>query len=213
MSLPDTIPVRYTEEEAGYVSVRPVVRQTFRLAELADMVVSIAGKNTSRVAQIFRGGTIVYNGYRYWWQGFSADHDEITALLALFPDEDASRPFRSEEVTGIILEFGGGTQRTQVEWTRQEVDRHRLFRRRSPWDCLLEFARSSPPRYENYSYAKRADLYRTSLTVEVAGGLLLQLLEAAPRSLRARLAGLKPPAGLIFLCPRTGGSLSRLSKS
>ncbi len=42
MPLPQQIPVRYTEEDAGYVSVRPVVKQVFRLHELADMVVSIA---------------------------------------------------------------------------------------------------------------------------------------------------------------------------
>lgn len=212
MPLPDTIPVRYTEEEASYVSVRPVVRQTFRLEELADMVVSVAGKHAVRVAQILRAGTIVYNGYRYWWQGFPAEEDEIVTLLAPFPDDDPARPFRSEEVSAVILEFGGGTQRTPVELTRQEAGRRRLFRRRSSWDCLLEFARSSPPRYESYSYEQRADLYRTSLTVEVAGGLLLQLLEAAPRSLRLRLAGLKPPSALIFLCARARASTPRPSK-
>ena len=194
------------------MSVRPVVRQTFRLAELADMVVSVAGKDAVRVAQILRAGTIVYNGYRYWWQGFAAEDDEVATLLAPFPHDNPSRPFRSEEVSAIILEFGGGAQRTPVELTREEADRRRLFHRRSPWDCLLEFARSSPPRYESYSYAQRADLYRTSLTVEVASGLLLQLLEAARRSLRLRLAGLKPPAAMIFLCPRARASTPHLPK-
>ena len=67
MPLPSQIPVRYTEEDAGYVSVRPVVKQVFRLQELADLVVSIAGKDIARVQQIFRSGTAVYHGYRYWW--------------------------------------------------------------------------------------------------------------------------------------------------
>jgi len=74
MPLPETIAMRFTEEDAGYVTVRPVVKQTFRLAELTDMVVSVTGKNASRVQQIFRAGTVVYNGYRYWWNGFASDH-------------------------------------------------------------------------------------------------------------------------------------------
>ena len=44
MALPQEIPVRYTEEEAGYVSFRPVVRQTFRVHELLDMILSVTGK-------------------------------------------------------------------------------------------------------------------------------------------------------------------------
>src|SRR6266403_1714423 len=54
MPLPETIAIRFTEDDAGYVTVRPVVRQTFRLAELADMVVSVTGKNAVRLQQIFR---------------------------------------------------------------------------------------------------------------------------------------------------------------
>src|SRR5207244_6506752 len=61
MPLPETITMRFTEEDAGYGTVRPVVKQTFRLAELADMVVSVTGKNAARVQQIFRTGTVAYN--------------------------------------------------------------------------------------------------------------------------------------------------------
>jgi hypothetical protein len=49
MPLPDQIPLRYTEEDAGFVSVRPVIRQIFQLHELVDMVVSVAGKDPARV--------------------------------------------------------------------------------------------------------------------------------------------------------------------
>jgi hypothetical protein len=73
VALPETIPVRYTEEEAEYLSVRPVVRQTFRLQELVDMVLSVTGKDLARVRQILRSGTVVFHFYRYWWQGFEAD--------------------------------------------------------------------------------------------------------------------------------------------
>src|SRR5207302_699901 len=62
MPLPESIALRFTEEDAGYVTVRPVVKQVFGLAELADMVVGVTGKNVARVQQIFRAGTLVYNG-------------------------------------------------------------------------------------------------------------------------------------------------------
>src|SRR5437763_215304 len=35
MPLPETITMRFTEEDAGYVTVRPVGKQTLRLAEIA----------------------------------------------------------------------------------------------------------------------------------------------------------------------------------
>src|SRR5208283_1906278 len=74
MSLPETIPTRYTEEEAEYLSLRPVVRQTFRIAELVDMILSVTGKDAHRIAQILRSGSVVYHGYRYWWPAFEADN-------------------------------------------------------------------------------------------------------------------------------------------
>jgi len=52
--LPETIPVRYTEEEADNFSIRPVKRQTFRLRELVDMVLRVTGKDLPRVQQILR---------------------------------------------------------------------------------------------------------------------------------------------------------------
>src|SRR5467141_59957 len=160
MPLPDTIAMRFTEEDAGYVTVRPVVKQTFRLAELTDMVVSVTGKNVSRVRQIFRAGTVVYNGYRYWWDGFASDEDEITGLLAPFPDDDPSRPFNTASVTAVSLEIAGGTQRSLVGIVRREASVKRLLRTRSPWETLLTAAQDSTPRYEKYSHAERADVYR-----------------------------------------------------
>ena len=82
MALPQEIPVRYTEEEAGYVSFRPVVRQTFRVHELLDMVLSVTGKQPERIRQILRSGTVVFHFYRYWWEGFEAGEAELQALLA-----------------------------------------------------------------------------------------------------------------------------------
>src|SRR5438046_5188451 len=81
MPLPETSTIRFTEEDAGYVTVRPVVKQTFRLPELADMVVSVTGKNAVRVQQIFRAGTVVYNGYRYRSEEHTSELQSLTNLV------------------------------------------------------------------------------------------------------------------------------------
>jgi hypothetical protein len=203
MPLPETIAMRFTEEDAGYVTVRPVVKQTFRLAELTDMVVSVTGKNASRVQQIFRAGTVVYNGYRYWWDGFASKEDEVTGLLALFPDDDPARVFDPAEVTAVSLEIGGGTQRSLVGIARREASAKKLFHQRNPWEILLKAAQDSTPRYEKYSHAERADVYRVHLSFEIAASLLKQVLNASPRVLRKKLSALQPPAALLFFIPRT----------
>jgi hypothetical protein len=202
MPLPETIAIRFTEEDAGYVTVRPVVKQTFRLAELADMVVSVTGKNVPRVQQIFRAGTVVYNGYRYWWDGFSSHENEIVELLALFPEDDPARLFNPAEVTAVSLEIGGGAERSLVGIARREASAKRLFQKRSPWEILLTVAKDSTPRYEKYSHADRADVYRIHLSPETAASLLKQLRDAAPRALRKKLALLQPPAAILFFAPR-----------
>jgi hypothetical protein len=203
MSLPDTIAIRFTEEDAGYVTVRPVVRQTFRMAELTDMVLTVTGKNVARVQQIFRAGTVVYNGYRYWWDSFAAEPGEITALLAPYPEDDPSLPFRALAVASVSLEIGGGSQRSLIDITREEASAKRWFQKRRPWEILLGAAEKTAPRYEKYSHAHRADLYRLNLSIEPAQALLAETRAAAPRALQKKLAGVQAPAALLFFIPRT----------
>ncbi len=198
MALPETIAVRFTEEDAGYVTVRPVVKQSFRLAELADMVVSVTGKNGARVQQIFRAGTVVYNGYRYWWDGFASTENEVAGLLAPFPDDDPSLHFNPAQVTAVSLEIGGGAQRSFVKITRREASAKRLWHKQNPWEILLKAAQDSTPRYQSYSHAEHADVYRVHLSPETA----LSLISAAPRTLRKKLAALRPPAAIQFFVPR-----------
>jgi len=202
MTLPEQIPLRYTEEDAGFVSVRPVIKQTFQLPELVDMVVSVAGKDAARVQQIFRSGTVVYNGYRYWWDALPADREEIVRLLMGFPDDDPSRPFDPEQATVVLLEIGGGAQRTVVEITRHDAAAKKLFAKQSPWDVLVRFAAGKSPRYEKYAHARRADLFRLSLPFDQAQQLLAAILAAAPRKLKYRWSTLRPPAAVTFVCPR-----------
>ncbi len=202
MALPKQIAVRYTEEDAGYMSLRPVVKQTFQLHELVDMVVSIAGKDTARVQQIFRSGTVVYHGYRYWWDALFADPGELAPLLALFPDDEPSRKFAPRQATNVLLEMGGGTQRTVMEISRQDATAKKLFAKNSPWDVLTKWADGQAARYEKYDHGRRADLFHVSLPFDKAQEVLTAMLDAAPRKLRYRWSTLRPPAAVTFVCPR-----------
>jgi hypothetical protein len=202
MPLPQQIAVRYAEDDAGYVTMRPVITQTFRLGELTDMVVSSVGKDPSRVQQIFCTGTVLYNGYHYWWNSLLADLAEIEGLLTAFPDDDPSRPFDPAKITAILFESGGGTQRNLAELAMIDASQKRFLAKTSPWAILLQVAAEDAPRYEKYSHARHADLFRLTLPFDRAQRLLAAILNAAPRRLRQRWNRLRPPAALTFISRR-----------
>jgi hypothetical protein len=202
VTLPASIPVRYTEEEAGYVTVRPVVRQTFRLDELLDMILSVTGKDAARVRQILHSGTVVYHFYRYTWAGFDADEVELSAALMRFPDADPSRPFLANQCTLAIFESADVLPKHLLELDRAAGVKRRMFRRQSFWARLLEIACNEKPAYQSYSYAHRADLYQLNLNQEI----FLQISQAAqhlaPGSLRSALKVLQTTGRVLLICPR-----------
>lgn len=202
MPLPDTIPVKYTEEEAEYVSIRPVVQQQFRGPELVDMIVRVAGKDPARVEQILRSGTVVFHSYRYWWQGFDPGEPEIREVLAKYPDPDFSRPFRVEECTEVILESGGMVASHSIHFPRDEARKRRFLRSRSFWDCLIDLSREVPPAYREYSYSARADLYSAPLSREQVARLALDARRYATRSFRTQLTALPHVSQIAYACPR-----------
>jgi hypothetical protein len=202
LPLPETISVKYTEEEAEYLSVRPVVRQTFRVPELVDMILSVTGKDAARIQQILRSGTVVYHFYRYWWQGLEAGADELATLLAAFPDAEPARPFRAEDCTTVFLETSGNPPRRSVELRREAAASKRLFSSRSYWDCLMELARAGALKYQEYSYAHRADVFARAVTPEETAALVRDAQRLAPRSLRVQMDSLPEMSRLLFLCPR-----------
>ncbi len=200
--LPETIAVRYTEEEAGYVTVRPVVRQIFRLNELLDMILSVTGKDEARIRQLLRSGTVVYHFYRYTWDGFDAGDGELAAALAEFPDPDPARPFVSSGCTEMIFEAGGQTPRHLTVLERAAASKRRLLRRQSIWDFLLGLAAREKISYHGYSYGRHADLYRLDLDVEITEKIAQALQILAPRNLRAIQSVLSIAASILLVCPR-----------
>jgi hypothetical protein len=200
--LPETIPVRYTEEEAGYVTVRPLVRQTFRLDELLDMILSVAGKDAARVRQLLHSGTVVYHFFRYSWTGIDADETELAAALARFPDPDPSRPFAASQCTNAVFDDAGANPRHLLDLVRETASKRRLFRGQSFWEGLLEIAVEENPAYQKYSYSRRADLYRLDLDAENAAKIEDAANRLASGKLRSALRVLPSAACILFVCPR-----------
>jgi hypothetical protein len=200
--LPETIPVRYTEEEAGYVTVRPLVRQTFSMDELLDMILSVAGKDAQRVHQLLQSGTVVYHFFRYTWAGFDADEAELAAALARFPDDDPARPFAPAQCTNAVFDGAGANPRHLLDLYLQTASKRRLFRRQSLWERLLEIAVEDNLVYERYSYSRRADLYRLDLDAENIWRIEEAASQLAPGKLRTMLRVLPSAACIRFVCPR-----------
>jgi hypothetical protein len=201
MPAPEVIPVRRTEEEAGYVSFRPVVRQNFPLNDLLGLVLGVTGKHPERVRQILRSGSVSFHSYHYSWVGFQLEESELAALLARFPDADPSRAFRPETCTAALLE-GGSPLRPLLDLERATVSRKRLLRGRSFWDALLAAAAAAPLQYHGYSYQWRADLYRLDVDAAAASALSAAAQSLASRDMRAHLRVLDRAVHIVFVCPR-----------
>jgi len=213
MALPQTIAVRYTEEDAGYVTFRPVVRQTFRLDQLLDMILSVTGKDPARIHVILHSGNVVFNFYRYWWESLDATDSELAALLAQFPDPNPARPFVAKECTMALAESGTTPRGPTIELPRDQMSRKSLFQRRSFWDALLAAAAAGPLQYHGYSYSHHADLYRLDLTADSAARLAVAAESLAPRTLRQGLHPLNQAAHIDFVCPRAAANSSAATKT
>jgi hypothetical protein len=200
--LPESIPVRYTEEEAGYVTVRPLVRQTFRLNELLDMILSVTGKDLPRIRQLLHSGTVVYHFYRYSWAGFDVDETELGAALAQFPDADAARPFAPDRCTNAVFDTAGMNLRHLLDLKREVASKRRLFRGQSFWESLVEIAAAENLSYQGYSYGRRADFYRLELDSEITLRIAEAANRLATRKLRSGLRMLPETACILFFCPR-----------
>lgn len=201
MPLPSVIPVRYTDEEAGFVSIRPVMRMGLRPEQLLELILGVTGKHAERVEQIVRSGSVAAGGFRYWWEGVEIGAGELEAQLARFPDADPARPFEAARCTMVAAE-GGTSARALAEFTAAAAARRRAFRRRSFWDALVAAASEQAPSYRNYSYARRGDLY----VLELVEGRREMLVEEARQfgvgEVKTQAAALGSAVRLVYVCGR-----------
>jgi hypothetical protein len=153
-----------------------------------------------------RSGTIVFHGFRYWWQGFEPDGTALRDAMAIYPDADPSRVFRVEDCSEIILESSGSPPRYSLRIMRGDAGKRRLLRSRSFWHCLIDFARENQPRYREYSYALHGDVYTVPVNAEQVARLARMGSQFAARTLRSDLAGTFGGGVVIsqavFVCPR-----------
>jgi hypothetical protein len=202
MSLPATIPVRYTEDEAEYVSLRPIVRQTFQLRELVEMILSVSGKDAQRIQKLLAAGSVTYHGYRYWWDGFAADLAELEVVLGSYPDADPERIFEMARCSAVIFE--AAKFKEKVEVSREQGAAGKWYRRGNFWGVVEALAGGAAPAYAGYTYEKRADLYETPIDGAAAG----RLVEAAKRYLArpsaALVATMAKARRIVWICPRGG---------
>ncbi|MGH9576951.1 MAG: hypothetical protein ACRD3R_05895 [Terriglobales bacterium] len=164
MPFPERIHTKISSEAAGYVSVTPVVAQEMPAADLLENILRVIGKDAARIREILLQGTIVTGASRIRWAPFQAGLEEIASALAAFPDPRPDRPFDPSKCVRAAL-LGG---RATIELTREVASRKRWFSHRTFWQALLETAVPLFLRYQQYSYAEHADLYRAELTSEAA---------------------------------------------
>lgn len=181
MALPETIRVKISSEEAGSISLTPVVVREMPVRELIETMMGATGKDAVRIVELLLRGTFVSGASRLRWTGWAAERDAIVSLLATFPDADPRRPFARELCVRAVLKGA-----TRVEIEREAGSARRPFRRRSFWDALMELAEAGEPVYGGYSYRHRADRYSVALTYEAAemlresaGAIRYSTLEAA----------------------------------
>jgi len=165
MSLPDTVRVKLSSEAAEYVSITPVVVREMPLRELIEQMLGVTGKDESRIQDLLLRGALVSGASRFRWTGWQTDSESIRALLATFPDPDPARPFAPALCMRAVLR---GSQYPvgipHAIGSRQKLVA-RLLRRPTFWDHLMQIACSGEPRYLDYSYRERADVYQLSLSV------------------------------------------------
>lgn len=164
MPLPETIRVKLSSEAAEAIAITPVVVRQMALRELIGEMLALMGKDQERICATLRRGSFVSGGTRFRWEAQDADGAEVAALLAGFPDADPGRPFDRDRCLRVVLR----ARRQSLDLPRAAATGHRLFRRRSFWDVLMELAAAGTPLYLDYSYRDHADRFRLEIAGEAA---------------------------------------------
>jgi hypothetical protein len=160
MALPQSVRVKLSSEEAGAISLTPVVVQELPVRDLVEHLLGVTGKDAPRIREVLRRGMLVSGASRFRWAGWEADSESVMELLASFPDADPSRSLDTERCVRAILRGGG----RGCEITREVGSRKGLLQRTSFWSLLMEVACAADSVYAGYSYKDRADRYLRELS-------------------------------------------------
>ena len=170
-SLPETIRVKLSSEEAGGVSITPVVVREMPLRDLVELMLDLTGKNAARLRELLLSGTLVSGASRFRWAALEAGVESLEALLATFPDPEPERPFAPERCVRVRIEGPG----LRGDIPREALAKRRILRRGSFWDILVDVAAEAGLHYAGYSYRERADRY----VLEIPPAQLERIQESA----------------------------------
>lgn len=198
--LPETIRVKLSSEQAGAISLTPVVSREMPLRELAALMLDLTGKDAARVCELLLRGTLVSGATRYRWASMNAGLEELGTLLVSFPDLDPSLHFEAERCVRVILSGSG----FRAEIPREALCKKRLLWRSSFWDVLMHVVAGTTLSYSGYLHSEGADQYSMEVTTqelaflrENAGLLCYTSLERQVRT-RALIC-------VEFVVPRSAG--------
>lgn len=194
MPLPATIRVKISSEAAGYASMTPVVVQDIEFTQLISYIAAAAGTDPAAVCSMLERGAVVSGASRFRWQGFTADAQELDALLARMPSDDPSRPFNAQLCHRITFV----SQYRRYQLPRELASRKRMFRQPF-WASFLDAL--PDPSYVRYLYSESADLYSLALQPPVAASLQC-LAPLLPDRGAARLLASHPFTSIELLVSR-----------
>jgi hypothetical protein len=158
--LPEAIRVKLSSEEAGAVSITPVVSREMPLRELIELMLDVAGKDAARLRDLLARGTLVSGATRYRWQGWQPGIESLQEMLDSFPSPDPERPFAPQHCTQVLFRGTGFKARV----SRDVVAERTFFSRTSFWDALMRVTALAEMEYGGYSYKEQSDRYRLSLS-------------------------------------------------
>lgn len=165
------------------------------LPELVERILGLTGKDPVRIREILSRGTLVHGPSRYRWEPLDAAETELAGLLGQFPDVQPNRPFHASLCHLIVIRG----QRGSVRLSHKVAGARRWLKKVSYWDILLELFENSEPRYKNYSYTERADIYSINLSSKVVGYLLSKGTLLKYTSLIEKIRYTEPTAADAFV--------------
>jgi hypothetical protein len=177
VALPREVRVKISSEAAGSIAMAEVSVRSLPIRDLIEQMLGLTGKDSVRIQEVLRRGSLVAGESRLRWDGFSVASDELAPVLGTFPDSEPHRPFDPGKCFHVQLLAG----RERLDMSPNAA-RKRLFRRRSFWDVLM--ALGAGAEYVEYSYKLRCDHYRLRLDVEKLGSV--QTAAALLRSEKVR---------------------------
>lgn len=158
MAAPGTVRVKLSSEEAGTISLTPVVVRDMPFAGLLAEIAAVHGKDRERIAATLKRGSVSGGATRFRWQPLELSEVELASELARLPEDEPTRQFDAGHCTQMLFTGPG----VRVAVLREVAEARRLFRRTSFWSALPQIAGAA--HYVAYSYRERADIFRAPLS-------------------------------------------------